>query len=109
MFRVDRPWGWELVWEAVPAVVGRVLHVRRGHRLWVDRRDRPSERLVLCSGLLTLVWEDEHGRLREATLAPGHVHEIPARTRHRLIAIEDSDLVAVGPSSEEDIVRVEEG
>ena len=107
-FRFDKPWGWDLVWDVMPDVIGRVVHVKRGHRLWVDAPSQSSERIVLCCGLLMLAWEDEAGRLHETALRPGHVHEIPRRTPHRMIAIEDSDVVVVGPPTLDDVLRVDE-
>lgn len=92
----------------MPEVVGRLIHVRRGHRLWVEPQEPPSERLVLCGGLLMLVWEDGGGRLHESALRPGQVLEIPDRAPHRMIAIEDSDVVLVGPPTLDDVVHVEE-
>ena len=106
--RVERPWGYELVWEVTSEAVGKVLHIARGHRLWLDTRERASEPLVLCSGSMMLVFEDERGELREVPLEPGHVHEIPVRTRHRMIAVEDCDVLAVTRQGLDDIVRVEE-
>ena len=35
MVRVERPWGYEIVWEVPPDTVGKVLHITRGHRLWL--------------------------------------------------------------------------
>jgi quercetin dioxygenase-like cupin family protein len=106
--RFEKPWGWELVWEVMPSVLGRVVHVTRGHRMWLESPGA-TEELVLCSGLLTLVWEDDRGHLQEQSLGPGQVHTIPVRSRHRMIAVEDSDLLAIGPPACEDAIRVEDG
>jgi mannose-6-phosphate isomerase len=106
--RFDKPWGWELEWAVGPSTVGRLVHVRRGHRLWLDAHNPGEERLVLCAGLLTLVSEDDRGHLSEQSLSPGHVYEIPAGTPHRLVAIEDSDLLSVGPPTLDEVVHVED-
>ena len=106
--RVERPWGYELVWELSPEYVGKVLHIRRGHRLWLEARDRPCEPLLLCSGTLVLVFEDEGGSLREVPLGPGEVHDIPVKRRHRMIAVEDSDVFAIARLGFDDAVRVED-
>ena len=108
MARVDRPWGYEIVWEVSPDAVGKVLHITRGHRLWLDARDRPSEPLLLCSGAMMLVFEDEGGALREVPLQSGQIHDIPVCRRHRMIAVEDCDVLAVARFGLDDVMRVEE-
>jgi hypothetical protein len=105
--RFEKSWGWELVWEVMPSVLGRVVHVNRGHRLWLES-GADTEDIVLCCGLLMLVSEDERGHLNEQPLAPGQVHTIPVRNRHRMIAVEDSDVVAVGAAAGDDVLRIEE-
>ncbi|MBI2218578.1 MAG: hypothetical protein HYU51_14915 [Candidatus Rokubacteria bacterium] len=105
--RFDKPWGWELVWEVTPTILGRVVHVTEGHRLWLDT-PHGAEHVLLCCGLLLLVWEDDAGQLHQRQLPAGHVHTIPARSRHRMIAVEDSNVLVVGPSALEDVLRVEE-
>jgi hypothetical protein len=106
--RFDTPWGWELVWDVAPDVVGRVFHVRRGHRLWLDGDGRTVDRIVVCAGLLMLVWDDEHGRLQERALRPGEVHEIPVRARHRMIAVEDVVVLAMTRADVGELLRVED-
>jgi hypothetical protein len=63
---------------------------------------------VLCSGALVLAFEDERGHLREIALEPGQMHEIPARHRHRLIVVQDADLLSVAPAGHDDFVRLED-
>jgi hypothetical protein len=106
--RLDRPWGWELVWEVVPTVVGRVFHIRRGHRFWLERGGRGPEQFVLCWGLLMLVWEDARGRLRETVVHPGHIPDVPAAVRHRMIAVEDVAILAITPASLLDALRIDD-
>ncbi len=106
--RVDRPWGYELVWEVTPEYVGKILHITRGHRVWVASDDRMSEPFILCSGRMLLVYEDERGDLREIALGPGLVHDIPVWTRHRMIVVEDSDVIATSVRDIEDRLRIED-
>ena len=106
--RLDRSWGYELVWPVGAEFIGRIVHVRRGHRLWLEAEDHPSRSVVLCAGSLILAVEDEGGTLREFALEPGQLHEIPAKHRHRLIVVEDADLLAVSPAGDDDFVRLED-
>jgi hypothetical protein len=106
--RVDKPWGYELVWEVAPDYLGRIVHLNRGNRVWLESRGESSRPVVVCAGRMLLIFEDDLGRTCEVPLAPGQLHDIPVRTRHRMIAVEDSDLVAVQPGDSLDILRVEE-
>ncbi len=106
--RVERPWGYELVWEVAPEYVAKILHITRGHRVWLASADRTSEPFILCAGRLMLVFEDERGSLREVVLRPGQVHEIPVRVRHRMIVMEDADVVSTSLRDVEDLLRIEE-
>jgi mannose-6-phosphate isomerase len=106
--RVEKAWGYELVWEVAPEYLGRIVHLNRGQRVWLESRGEPSRQLVICAGRMLLVFEDDRGRTCEVPLAPGQLHEIPVQTRHRMIAIEDSDLVVVSRGDVIDILRIED-
>ena len=106
--RLERTWGYELVWPVGSEFIGRIVHVRRGHRLWLEPDGEPCRSVVLCAGTLILAVEDERGHLREIALEPGQLHEIPAKHRHRLIVVQDADLLAVAPVGQDDFVRLED-
>ena len=106
--RVDKPWGYELVWEVAPDYLGRIVHLNRGNRVWLESRGEASRPVVVCAGRMLLVFEDDLGRTYEVPLASGQLHEIPVRARHRMIAVEDSDLVAVTAGDFLDVLRIEE-
>jgi hypothetical protein len=107
--RVEKSWGYEVVWEVGDFQFCRLLHVTRGHRLWLPSRGRASEPVLLCTGALTLVFEDERGELHESPLEAGHVYDIPVTRRHRMIAVEDCDVFSLARSDLEDDVEIEEG
>jgi hypothetical protein len=106
--RLDRAWGCELVWPVGAEFIGHIVHVRRGHRMWLESDGESCRSLALCSGTLILALEDDRGVLREIALEPGHLHEIPANHRHRLIVVQDADLLAVAPVGRDDFVRLED-
>jgi hypothetical protein len=106
--RLDRTWGYELVWPVGSDFIGRIVHVRRGHRLWLEADGQLPRSVVLCAGTLILAMEDERGTLREMALEPGQLHEIQAKYRHRLIVVQDADLLSVAPLGQDDFVRFED-
>src|SRR5262245_41776645 len=63
--RVEKPWGYELIWAATGAYVGKILHIHRGHRLSLQYHEKKVETFLLYSGRMTLIIEDDQGRLSE--------------------------------------------
>jgi quercetin dioxygenase-like cupin family protein len=57
---------------------------------------------------MLFVFEDEAGRLDEMVLSPGQAHHIPVGRRHRMVALEDCDVVEVSTPHLDDVVRVED-
>mgnify|MGYP001170202600 CR=1 FL=1 len=45
--RVDKPWGWEIVWAEGGPYSGKLLHIRAGGRLSLQYHDVKVVRLIL--------------------------------------------------------------
>ena len=106
--KVDKPWGHELLWAQTAQYAGKVLHIKRGHKLSLQYHERKEETIFVYAGRMLFVFEDEHGRLTEIPLAAGQAHHIPVGRRHRMIAIEDCDVFEVSTNHLDDVVRVED-
>ena len=106
--RVDKPWGHELRWAITDRYLGKLIHVDRGHALSLQYHVQKDETILVLSGLLDLVLEDDAGELRTHRLTPGMSARIRAGRRHRFIAAEDVDLVEVSSPEIDDVVRVED-
>ena len=106
--KVDKPWGYELIWVVTDAYVGKVLHIDRGHRLSLQYHEKKVETFLLYSGRMTLVFEDDRGQLRERVLEAGDVHHVPAGRKHRMIALEDCEVFEVSTPELQDVVRVDD-
>lgn len=105
--RVDKPWGWEIWWARTDKYVGKLLHVKAGHKLSLQYHERKDETLHLQSGAIRLMIDDGAG-LVEVPMAPGESRHIPAGTIHRIIAMEDSDILEVSTPEVEDVVRLDD-
>lgn len=105
---VDKPWGHELVWAETDRYVGKILHVRAGERLSLQYHRVKDETVMLLSGRLVF----EHFREGEAPqsieLEPRQPFHIPPGLRHRMIAIEDADILEVSTPELDDVVRLED-
>ena len=54
MRRVDKPWGYELVWAETERYVGKILHMRAGERLSRQYHQVKEETLMVESGEMDL-------------------------------------------------------
>lgn len=107
--RVEKPWGYELIWAKTKDYVGKVLHINKGHKLSLQYHRVKEETIFLQSGKMTLVFENDSGVLEEVLLLPGEVHHIPVGKKHRMIAVEDCDVFEVSTPQLDDVVRLEDG
>jgi mannose-6-phosphate isomerase len=106
--RVQKPWGYELIWAQTGEYLGKVLHINRGGQLSLQYHRKKDETFLLYSGQMVLVLEDEYGVLRELPLAAGDAYHIARGRRHRMIALEDCEVFEVSTPFREDVVRVED-
>ncbi len=106
--RVDKPWGYELIWGHTDAYVGKILHVEAGHALSLQYHEVKDETMYLLSGELEIELGDHEDALETHVLQPGQsVHLKPGR-RHRLTARTDSDVVEVSTPELDDVVRLDD-
>ena len=107
--RVEKPWGHELWWAQTDRYVGKLLHVKAGHRLSLQYHQEKDETIHLWSGELLLVLDEGDGQgLVEHHLAPGQSYRVKPLTRHRMVALTDCDLLEVSTPEVEDVVRLED-
>jgi mannose-6-phosphate isomerase-like protein (cupin superfamily) len=107
--KVDKPWGYELIWAKTKNYVGKILHINKGHRLSLQYHKVKEETLYLQTGRMTLLFEDHDGSMIEVDMKPGDAHHIPVGRKHRMIAIEDCDVFEVYTPQLDDVVRIEDG
>jgi mannose-6-phosphate isomerase len=107
--RIEKPWGYELLWARTADYAGKVLHIKRGHKLSLQYHERKEETLLLYAGRMLLVLEDDQGILREIRVAAGEAYHIPVGRKHRMIALdEDCEVFEVSTNHLEDVVRIED-
>lgn len=104
--RIEKPWGWELIWAQTSSYTGKLLHIRAGQRLSLQYHDQKLETQCLLSGRAILVLEDANGELQEQFLEPGCGYTIYPYQLHRLVAIEDAEIYEVSTPEAGTTVRV---
>ena len=108
MQRVEKPWGYELIWARTDQYVGKILHIRKDHRLSFQYHCVKDETLYLAKGKMTLVTEDTEGKRQEVQMVEGDSFHIPPGLKHRMIAIESCDVFEVSTPQLDDVVRIED-
>ena len=79
--RVDKPWGYELIWAEAEEYVGKVLFVRAGQALSLQYHERKDESWLVQSGRATLELGQVGGELDGDRDRPGRRLPLPARDR----------------------------
>jgi mannose-6-phosphate isomerase-like protein (cupin superfamily) len=105
--RVDKPWGYELIWAHTDRYVGKILHICRGESLSYQYHEVKDETVYLLNGLLDLEIGDEKSR-QTHRLKPGDCYRIRPGTRHRMAAVEDCDVLESSTPELDDVVRLED-
>jgi mannose-6-phosphate isomerase len=107
MRRVEKPWGYELIWAHAERYVGKILHVRKGEALSLQYHEVKDETVMSLSGEFWLEVE-EGGELVRHHLRPREPYHIRPLTRHRMVAITDVDILEVSTPELDDVVRLED-
>jgi mannose-6-phosphate isomerase-like protein (cupin superfamily) len=104
--RIDKPWGYELIFAVTPVYAGKLIFVRKGHRLSLQYHKNKDESLYIYQGRIRLELEDGDGRGECSVVESGCCLHIPPLTKHRLEAIEDATLFEVSTPELDDVERL---
>ncbi len=110
MKRVDKPWGYEVIWANSDRIAGKMLYIKKGHRLSLQYHTKKEEAIYVMQGDLVLVSADSAtGDQKEQVLSQGSSHHIYPGDIHRFEA-RNEDVVLVEVSTPElyDVVRIED-
>ncbi len=106
--RVEKPWGYELIWAKTKNYVGKILYIHKGHQLSLQFHQEKEETIILESGKMKLLLETSEGKLEEYLLNSGDAYHISPRRKHRMIALEDCNVFEVSTPQLDDVVRLED-
>ena len=105
--KVDKPWGYELIWAHTARYVGKILHINKGESLSYQYHRVKDETVRLLTGVLDMDLEID-GIKTKARLNPGDCLHITPGMKHRMIAVEDCDVLEVSTPELDDVVRLED-
>ncbi len=106
--KVDKPWGYELVFAATDRYSGKVIFVRAGEQLSLQFHREKDETIYVQSGRAEFEIGDPGGTLDIEIVGPGRAFHLAAGTVHRVRALEDTVLFEVSTPETEDVVRLED-
>jgi len=107
--RVDKPWGYELIWALTERYCGKLLFVREGHSLSLQFHREKDESWFVQSGRAKV----ELGAVGDAVLseevvAAGAAFHFAPGTVHRVTALEDTTILEVSTPEIDDVVRLQD-
>lgn len=105
---VDKPWGHELIWAKTKQYVGKILHIRAGEALSLQYHRVKDETIMVLRGRMQLQFFHDGEAPRTQELAINEPFHITPGLRHRMIAVEDTDVLEVSTPELDDVVRLED-
>lgn len=108
MRKIDKPWGYELIWAETEKYVAKILHIDNGFSLSLQYHNIKVETIMVKSGLLTLETGRDYSR-QVLKLKEGDTYHIPPGTIHRMSAkYGPVDVFEVSSPELDDVVRLED-
>jgi mannose-6-phosphate isomerase len=106
--RIEKPWGYELIWAETDQYVGKVLHVDAGHALSVQFHEHKDETIHLLTGQMRFSVGESADALEDVALVEGQSFRIRPGLVHRMEALTDVDMLEVSTPHLDDVVRLED-
>jgi mannose-6-phosphate isomerase len=107
--RVEKPWGYELIWAEADEYVAKVLFVRAGESLSLQFHRAKDESWLVQDGRVKL----ELGSVGDAVLktevvGTGAAFRFRPGTVHRVTALADTTILEASTPQLDDVVRLED-
>lgn len=107
--RVEKPWGWELIWALAEDYAGKILFVRAGESLSLQFHKVKDESWYMLEGRAHLqVGKSGESVLQEEVIVPGAAFHFRPGTVHRVTALDDTRILEVSTPQLDDVVRLED-
>jgi mannose-6-phosphate isomerase len=107
--KVEKPWGYELIWAETEHYVGKVLFVKAGESLSLQFHRIKDESWLVQGGRAKLeLGSAGDAMLKEEVIAAGATFRFRPGTVHRVTALEDTTIIEVSTNHLDDVVRLED-
>jgi len=106
-YRVDKPWGHELIWARTDRYVGKILHIEPGHVLSLQYHNKKDESIYVLTGEIILRIQ-QGDTLIERPMSQGAAFHIEPKLIHQFEAVMPTDLLEASTSEIDDVVRLKD-
>ena len=105
--RVDKPWGYEILWAHTDRYVGKILHIEAGQSLSLQYHNKKDESIYVLKGQIILRIQQED-TLIVRRVSEGDAFHIRPRLIHQFEAVTTADLLEASTPELEDVVRLKD-
>ena len=106
--RVEKPWGYELIWAETDQYVGKILHVNAGEALSLQYHEIKDETIFLLAGRMLFQAGPSVEELTDYHMEAGQRFHVTTGTVHRMVAETDVDILEASTPHLDDVVRLED-
>jgi mannose-6-phosphate isomerase len=106
--RVEKPWGYELVYATTDRYCGKVIFIRAGEELSLQFHKTKDETIYVHSGRVEFEIGDPGKPVDTEVVSAGRAFHLGPGTVHRVRALEDTVVLEVSTPEVDDVVRLED-
>ena len=106
--RVEKPWGYEILFARTDRYGAKVLFIRQGEQLSLQFHRVKDEVIYVQEGRIELEIGDPGGALDIEVVGPGKAFRLRPGTVHRWRALEDAVVLEASTPEFDDVVRLED-
>jgi len=106
--RVDKPWGYELLYATTEVYCGKVIFIRSGEQLSLQFHKKKDETIFVQLGRMELEIGEPGKPVDTEVVGPGRAFRLRPGTVHRMRALEDTTILEVSTPELDDVVRLED-
>ena len=106
--RIEKPWGYELVYARTDRYGAKILFVRKGEQLSLQFHRHKDEVIYVHDGRIELEIGDPGGALDTEVVGPGKAFRLKPGVVHRWRALEDAVVLEASTPELDDVVRLED-
>tara|TARA_R110002020_G_scaffold218657_2_gene426585 strand:- start:108 stop:530 length:423 start_codon:yes stop_codon:yes gene_type:complete len=112
---VEKPWGHEIRWNALPSINGKILYLEKGKQNSFKYNEAKNECLFVLKGEVRITYGDElslkdpvNHPIQTKILTMGESLSVQSGCPYRLKAITDVEIIEIGDSNRGKIIRLKD-
>jgi len=106
--KIEKPWGYELIYAETEKYIGKILFVLKDHQLSLQYHKTKDETMYIYKGLAELEIKSLQGTSQFIEISAGSAYRITPGTIHRFTALDDCEVLEVSSPEMDDIIRLED-